>query len=112
MERYWSYLSENTQLGTLYKGPVTTWQDGAIIVLTHVVILLVDAVGPRVFALALLPLVVDAVEWVEVPLDGVPGGAPHLVDEVDDQEEEQEEDTGQGGKPNHHIKKCFVLVAA
>ena len=109
---HWSYLSENTQLGTLYKGPVTTWQDGAIIVLTHVVILLVDAVGPRVFALALLPLVVDPVEWVEVPLDGVPSGAPHLVDEVDHPDEEEEEDTGQDGKSNHHIEqgvawKCF-----
>ena len=79
-------------------------------VLAHIVILL--ALGTRVFLLRLLSLVVDAVERVDVPLDGVPGGAPHLVDEVDDQEEEQEEDAGQDGKPNHHIRKCVVLVAA
>ena len=89
---------------------MTTWP---FIFSAHVVIRLVDALGPRVFfVLGLLSLVVDAVERVDVPLDGVPGGAPHLVDEVDDQEEEQEEETRQGGKPNHHIKKCVALVAA
>ena len=85
---------------------------GLFILLPHVVILLIEADGPRVFILSFLLLVVDAIHWIDVPLDGVPGGAPHLVDEVDDQEEKQEEDTRQGGKPNHHIKKCVVLVAA
>ena len=53
--------------------------------------------------LHLVSLVVDPVNLVEVPLDGVPGGAPHLVDEVDHPDEEEEEDTGQDGKSNHHI---------
>ena len=74
-------------------------------ILPHVVILLVDAVGPRVFSLCILFLVVDAVDRVDVPLDGVPGGAPHLVDEVDDPDEEQEEDTRQGGKPDDHMEE-------
>ena len=85
---------------------------GAFRLLSHVVILLIKAVWPRFFILSFLPLVVNAVHRVEVPLDGVPGGAPHLVDEVDDPDEEQEEETRQGGKPNHHIKKCVALVAA
>ena len=74
---------------------------------------MIHTVGPRVCSLCLLSLVVDAVERVDVPLDGVPGGAPHLVDEVDDPDEEQEEDTRQGGKPDHHIEQGVdVLVAA
>ena len=85
---------------------------GAFSLLPHVVILLFEAVGPRIFIPSLIPLVVDAVHRVEVPLDGVPGGAPHLVDEVDDPDEEQEEETRQGGKPYHHIKKGVVLLAA
>ena len=80
-------------------------------VLAHIVILLVDALGTRVFILRLLSLIVDAVERVDVPLDGVLGGAPHLVDEVDDQEEEQEEDAGQDGKPDHHIEEDIVVIA-
>ena len=59
---------------------------------------MVHTVGPRVFSLCLLSLVVGAVEWVYVPLDGVPGGAPHLVDQVDDPDKKQEEDARQGGK--------------
>ena len=51
---------------------------------------------PRVFILSFLSLVVDAEERVDVPLDGVPGGVPHLVDEVDGHAEEQEENTGEG----------------
>ena len=70
-------------------------------------------VGPRVFSLCLLSLVVDAVERVDVPLDGVPGGAPHLVDEVDDPDEKQEEDAGQGGKSDDHIEEGVdVLLVA
>ena len=72
---------------------------------------MVDALGPRVFILSLLPLVVNAVDRVEVPLDGVPGGAPHLVDEVDHPNEEQEEDARQDGKPNHHIEQDVVVIA-
>ena len=69
--------------------------------------------GPRVFSLRLLSLVVDAVERVDVPLDGIPGGAPHLVDEVGDPDEKQEEDAGQGGKSDDHIEECgIVLVLA
>ena len=68
---------------------MTTW---AFIFSAHVVIRLVDALGPRVFfVLSLLSLVVDAVERVDVPLDGFPGGALHLVDH---HKEEQEKDTG------------------
>ena len=78
-------------------------------VLAHIVILL--TLGTRVLLLRLLSLVVDAVERVDVPLDRVPGGAPHLVDEVDDQEEEQEEDAGQDGKPDHHIEEDIVVIA-
>ena len=86
---------------------------GLFILLPHVVILLIEAVGPRFLILSFLLLVVDAIHWIDVPLDGVPGGAPHLVDEVDDSDEEQEEDTGQGGKPDHHIEQGVdVLVAA
>ena len=55
---------------------------GLFILLPHVVILLIEADGPRVFILSFLLLVVDAIHWIDVPLDGVPGGAPHLVDEV------------------------------
>ena len=78
-------------------------------VLAHIVILL--ALGTRVFFLRLIPLVIDAVERVDVPLDGILGSAPHLVDEVDDQEEEQEEDTRQDGKLNHHIEEDVVFTA-
>ena len=86
---------------------------GAFRLLPHVVILLFKAVWSRVFILSFLPLVVDAVHRVEVPLDGVPGGAPHLVDEVDDPDEEQEEDTRQGGKPDDHIEQgADVFLAA
>ena len=88
---------------------MTTW---AFIFSAHVVIRLVDALGPRVFfVLGLLSLVVDAVERVDVLLDGVPGGAPHLVDEVYDHKGEQEEDTGQGGKPDDHMEEGVVLLA-
>ena len=88
---------------------MTTW---AFIFSAHVVIRLVVALGPRVFfVLGLLSLVVDAVERVDVPLDGVSGGAPHLVDEVYDHKEEQEEDTGTGGKPDDHIEEGVVLLA-
>ena len=96
---------------------MTSW---AFIFSAHVVIRLVDTLGPRVFfVLGLLSLVVDAVERVDVPLDGVPGGAPHLVDQVDHPGEKQEEDTGQGGKSDDHIeegvivllvaRKCYIL---
>ena len=67
--------------------------------------------GLLVFILRLLPLIVDAVHRVEVPLDGVPGGAPHLVDEVDHPNEEQEEDTRQGGKPDDHIEQGGDVLA-
>ena len=69
-------------------------------------------VGPRVFSLCLLSLVVDAVERVDVLLDGVPGGAPHLVDEVDDPDEKQEEDAGQGGKSDDHIEEGVIALLA
>ena len=85
---------------------MTTWR-----FLSHVVILLVQAFGPGVFILSVLSFVVDAVHRVEVLLYGIPGGAPHLVDEVDDQEEEQEEDAGQDGKPDHHIEEDIVVIA-
>ena len=86
-----------------------TW--GSFIILPHVVILLlVDAVGPRIFSLCLVSLVVDAVEWVDVPLDGVPGGAPHLVDQVDDPEEKQEEDAGQGGESDDQVIDQGVIA--
>ena len=79
----------------------------------HVVIRLLDALGPRVFfVLGLLSLVVDAVERVNVLLDGVPGGAPHLVDEVDDHKEEQEENTGQGGIFDSPIEEEVVVLLA
>ena len=68
---------------------MTTW---AFIFSAHVVIRLVHALRPRVFfVLGLLSLVVDAVERVDVPLDGFPGGVPHLVYH---HKEEQEKDTG------------------
>ena len=85
------------------------WLHGAS---PHVVILLVDTDGPRVFSLCLLSLVVDAVERVDVLLDGVPGGAPHLVDEVDDPDEKQEEDAGQGGKSDDHIEEGVIALLA
>ena len=56
---------------------------------------MVYAVRPRDFSLC---LVVDAVERVDVPLDGVSGSVPRLVDLVDDSDEKQEENTGQVGK--------------
>ena len=88
-----------------------TW--GSFMILAHVVILLlVDAVGPRIFSLRLLFLVVDAVERVDVPLDRVPGGAPHLVDQVDDSDEKQEEDAGQGGKSDDHIEEGVAALLA
>ena len=80
--------------------------------LPHVVILVVHTGGPRVFSLCLLSLVVDAVERVDVPLDGVPGGAPHLVDEVDDSDKKQEEDAGQGGKSDDHIEEGVIALLA
>ena len=84
----------------------------AFIFSAHVVIRLLDALGPRVFfVLGVLSLIVDTVERVNVLLDGVPGGAPHLVDEVEDHKEEQEENTGQGGKPDDYIEKGVVLLA-
>ena len=54
------------------------------------VIMLVSAGWPQVFVLALglRFLVVSTVQWVDVLLDGIPGGAPHLVDEVDNPDEE------------------------
>ena len=88
---------------------MTTW---ALIFSAHVVIRLINALSPRVFfVLSLLSLVVDAVERVDVLLDGVPGSAPHLVDEVEDHEEEQEEDTRTGGKPDDHTEQGVVLLA-
>ena len=61
------------------------------------------------FILRLLSLVVDAVHRVDVPLDGVPGGAPHLEGKVDHPDEKQEENTRQGGKPNHHTNCIEIL---
>ena len=87
-------------------GTITTW--GYSRLLPHVVILLIEAVGSR-FILSLFPLVVVAVYRVDVPLDGVPGGAPHLEGKVDHPDEEQEEETRQGGKPNHHINCIGIL---
>ena len=87
---------------------MTTWAFLAHVV---IVILRIHTVGPRVFSLCLLFLIVDAVERVDVPLDGVPGGAPHLVDQVDDSDEKQEEDTGQGGKSDDHIEQGVILAA-
>ena len=84
---------------------------GAFRLLSHVVILLFDAFWPQVFILSFLSLVVDAVHRVEVLLDGIPGGAPHLVDEVDDTDEEQEENAGQGGKPDHRIEEGVAILA-
>ena len=78
--------------------------------LPHVVILVVHTDGPSVFSLCLLSLVVDAVERVDVPLDGVPGGAPHLVDQVDDPEEKQEEDAGQGGESDDQVIDQGVIA--
>ena len=54
--------------------------------------------------LHLLSLVVDPVNWVEVPLDGVPGGDPLLADQEHHHNEEQDEDTRQGGKTDDHIE--------
>ena len=72
--------------------------------------MLVNTARPRVFVLGLCLLVVYAVQWVEVLFDGVPGGAPHLVDEVDDSNQEKQEDTGQGGKPDDHMEEVVVLI--
>ena len=47
--------------------------------------------------LHLISLVVDPVNWVEVPLDGVPGGDPPLADQEHPHAEEQDEDTRQVG---------------
>ena len=78
-------------------------------VVSHVVVLIVltNAVWPRVFVLCLL----NTVEGVEVLLDRIPGGAPHLVDEVGDSNEKDEEKTGEGGKSNYHIQKVVILLA-
>ena len=54
--------------------------------------------------LHLLSLVVDPVNWVEVPLDGVPGGDPPLADQAHHHDEEQDEDTRQCGKTDDHIE--------
>ena len=80
------------------------WLHEAFSLLPHVVILLFKAVGPRVFILSFLPLVVDAVHRVEVPLDGVPDGDPPLADQAHHHDEEQDEDTRQGGKTDDHIE--------
>ena len=74
---------------------------------------IVLALGLLVLALVLRVLVLDAVQWVDVLLDRIPGGAPHLVDEVDDPDEKQEEDAGQGGKSDDHIEEGVdVLLEA
>ena len=89
--------------------------------------MLVNAVRPRVFvldlgllvlglgllflALRLRVLVVDAVQGVDVLLDRIPGGAPHLVDEEDDSDQEQEEDTGQNCQRDDYIEEGVVLHA-
>ena len=72
--------------------------------------MLVNTARPRVFVLGLCLLVVYAVQWVEVLFDGVPGGAPHLVDQVDDSEEKQEEDAGQGGESDDQVIDQGVIA--
>ena len=83
----------------------------AVRILTHKIKkILVIGIG-----LYLCNLVVDAIQWIYVLLDGVPGGAPHLVDDADDHDEdhghEQEEDTRQDGKPDIHIEQGVVLLS-
>ena len=82
----------------------------AVRILTHKIKkILVIGIG-----LYLCNLVVDAIQWIYVLLDGVLGGAPHLVDDADDHDEdhghEQEEDTRQDGKPDIHIEQGVVLL--
>ena len=56
----------------------------------------------------LLFLVVDPVNWVDIRLDGVPAGDPHLADQVHRDEEEQGKDTGQGGETDDCIEEGVV----
>ena len=56
----------------------------------------------------LLFLVVDPVNWVDIRLDGVPAGDPHLADQVHRDEEEQGKDTGQGGETDHCIEESVI----
>ena len=53
-------------------------------------------------------LVVDPVNWVDIRLDGVPAGDPHLADQVHRDGEEQGKDTGQGGETDHCIEEGVV----
>ena len=56
----------------------------------------------------LLLLVVDPVNWVDIRLDGVPAGDPHLADQVHRDEEEQGKDTGQCGETDDCIEEGVV----
>ena len=56
----------------------------------------------------LLFLVVDPVNWVDIRLDGVPAGDPHLADQVHRDSEEQGKDTGQGSETDDCIQEGVV----
>ena len=53
-------------------------------------------------------LVVDPVNWVDIRLDGVPAGDPHLADQVHRDSEEQGKDTGQGSETDDCIQEGVV----
>ena len=61
-------------------------------------------------AVYLLCLVIHPVQRVEVLLDDVPVGAPHLADQDDNRNDDEEKDARQGSKPDDHIQEGVLLT--
>ena len=61
-------------------------------------------------AVYLLCLVIHPVQRVEVLLDDVPGGAPHLADQDHKRNHDEEKDNRKGGKPDDHIREGVLLT--
>ena len=100
------------------------------VLVSHVVVLMVNADWARGFFILgrtslgflrqeiengkrvdyLLFLVVDPVNWVDIRLDGVPAGDPHLADQVHRDEEEQGKDTGQGSETDDCIEESIYGI--
>ena len=61
-------------------------------------------------AVYLLSIVIHPVQRVEVLLDDVPVGAPHLADQDDNCNDYEEKDARQGSKPDDHIQEGVLLT--
>ena len=64
----------------------------------------------EVGAVYLLCLVIHPVQRVEVLLDDLPGGDPHLADQDHNRNDDEEKDARQGSKPDDHIQEGVLLT--